>query len=45
MTRRAARRNLAVDRRKIDDVLTSLRDIEKRIARVESENERELTRI
>jgi len=31
------------DRRKIDEYLTSLRDIEKRIARVESENERELT--
>jgi hypothetical protein len=31
------------DRRKIDEYLTSLREIEKRIVRVEVENERELT--
>ena len=31
------------DRRKIDEYLTSLREIEKRIVRVETENERELT--
>lgn len=33
----------ASDRRKIDEYLTSLREIEKRIVRVETENERDLT--
>lgn len=33
----------STDRQKVDEYLTSLRDIEKRIARVESENERDVT--